>query len=68
MAEAQTQLFCRYCQRYTRFTKPSIGAGMGCLLTIFTAGLFLLIWPLIGLYHTILTPWRCQGCGQARRV
>lgn len=62
----QTQRYCRLCGRRTLHGKNAIGAGWGCLLTILTGGLFLLVWPLIALWRFLAVPWRCQVCGQAK--
>jgi len=38
---------------------------MGCLLTLLTGGLFIIVWVLADLAG-IISPFRCQGCGKAR--
>lgn len=62
----QTRLYCQDCGKKTLFAKGSIGAGWGCLLTIITAGGFLLIWPLLFLLGMFFDPWKCQTCGTSR--
>lgn len=62
MSTVQKQKFCRNCGKKTLFAKERFSGGMGCLLTILTAGLFIPIWLLAdGL--SILRPYRCQQCG-----
>jgi hypothetical protein len=58
----QKSKFCRECDERRLFAKSHFSGGMGCLLTILTAGLFIPIWLLIGLCET-LSAWRCQDCG-----
>jgi hypothetical protein len=65
MAHLQTQRYCSLCGRYTLHAKDTFSGGMGCVLTLLTAGLFLPIWLLIMLVEAF-KPWRCQFCGRAR--
>jgi len=62
MAERQSQGFCKSCQRQTLHAKQELGFGWGCLLTILTGGLFLLIWLPLMLIDDLKRP-RCQFCG-----
>jgi len=45
----------------------TIGCGIGLLLTLLTAGLFLLLWIPLSLLDT-LSPVRCQLCGKANGI
>lgn len=60
---AQKQRHCRTCGRPTLHAcSPSMSDGFGCIITLLTGGLFLLLWlPLIIL--DMFKPWRCQTCG-----
>jgi hypothetical protein len=63
MPVKQTQKLCKTCQKRTLHQKNQFSGGMGCLLTILTVGLFLPIWLLADVLD-ILSPYRCQTCGQ----
>lgn len=63
----QSRRNCRSCGRKTLHARATLGTGWGCLLTVLTAGLFLPIWLLIGVWEGLAVPWRCQECGQGRR-
>lgn len=65
MATQQRQRKCRTCGRKTLHARETFGFGWGCLLTILTGGLFLVVWVLIDLFGMI-RPWRCQVCGGAK--
>ena len=54
--------FCKICQRATLHEQPSMSTGWGCLLTILTSGLFLLVWIPMAILDS-LKKWRCQTCG-----
>lgn len=45
--------------------RDSFSGGIGCLLTVITAGLFLPVWILI-LILEAFKPWLCQNCGHKR--
>jgi hypothetical protein len=63
MGELQTSKVCRTCGKKTLHVKQQvIGDGMGCLLTVVTAGLFFPIW-LCCYVADKLAAFRCQACG-----
>ena len=62
MSIKQKQKMCKVCQKPTLHQKNQFSGGMGCLLTILTAGLFLPIWLLADIFD-IFHPYRCQTCG-----
>lgn len=64
----QTQRFCKLCNRRTLPTRTSLGFGWGCLLSILTLGIFIPIWIIIKVGEAIVVPWRCQQCGQGKRL
>lgn len=55
---------CSTCNNKTRHEKPakSISFVAGALLTLLTAGLFLVIWIPVSLAHD-LQPYHCVFCG-----
>jgi hypothetical protein len=63
---AQVSRYCKLCKKQTLHEKPELERGMGCLLTICTAGIFLPFW----IFHRTLIlpfrPYRCQSCGKGR--
>ena len=65
MAVMQVRRYCRHCGESTLHEKQTFGSGMGCLLTVLTAGLFIPIWLLIGVAEAF-KPFRCQHCGGGR--
>lgn len=65
MGIQQKQKKCRECGRKTLHARETFGDGMGCLLTVLTAGLFFPIWGLIML-GDLFKPYRCQQCGRAK--
>lgn len=61
---SQKSRHCRTCGRNTlHIRQHMISDGMGCLLTVLTGGLFLLIWIPLALIDLLAQPWRCQQCG-----
>jgi hypothetical protein len=64
----QVSSFCKTCNRQTLHEKKYISNGMGCLLSILTAGLFLPVWLLWGVLVLPFRPFRCQSCGKGRLV
>jgi hypothetical protein len=60
----QTSRFCNECRKKTLHHKAQLVTdGMGCLITIVSAGLFLLIWGPAILWMMVFPQWRCQICG-----
>lgn len=62
----QTSKFCKVCGRKTLHVKTQLSNGMGCLLTLLTAGLFIPIWLLYSVLILPFRPFRCQTCGKGR--
>ena len=67
MATYQSRRYCKACGAKTLHQREVFSTGLGCLLTILTAGLFFPIWFLIGICD-LFNPWRCQTCGKGRIV
>ena len=64
MAAKQASRKCRGCgQRTLHIKQQMVSEGMGCLLTVITGGLFLIVWVVLLLFD-VLQPWRCQQCGK----
>lgn len=67
MAIKQTSRYCRTCGKPTLHQKEIFSGAWGCLLTLLTGGLFLIVWILADVLG-ILRPYKCQVCGQAHRT
>lgn len=65
MSVSQRSRYCSHCQRKTLHQKSEFDGGMGCLLTLLTLGLFLIVWAVFAAQDAI-TPYRCQVCGKRR--
>ena len=65
MARIQGRRHCKVCGRQTLHERDHFSGGMGCLLTILTGGLFLVVWVLV-LVVEAFKPWICQQCGKGR--
>lgn len=65
MARIQGRRWCKVCGKKTLHERDHFSRGMGCLLTILTGGLFLIVWVLI-LLNEAFKPWVCQTCGKGR--
>ena len=65
MAIKQISRYCRHCRKRTLHQKEVFSGGWGCLLTILTGGLFIIIWLLADIIG-IFKPYRCQVCGKAK--
>ena len=66
MALTQAQRYCRICDRKTLHARQTFSTGWGCLLTLLTGGLFLIIWIPVMFLEALTSKWRCQACGQGR--
>lgn len=66
MALAQAQRFCKLCRRHTLHGRAVLGVGMGCILSVLTAGLFIPVWMVISVLGGSFGTWRCQTCGKGR--
>lgn len=61
----QKSRYCKECQRKTLHQKYQwVNDGMGCLLTLLSAGLFLLLWFPCLILQIFFASWRCQVCGR----
>ncbi len=61
----QSSRFCRYCKGPRLHVKHQmIGDGVGCLLSVLSLGMFLLVWLPLALIDMCFQPWRCQTCGK----
>ena len=61
----EDQRFCNHCGKHTLHRKPQmISDGVGCLATILTGGLFLIVWLPLGMIDTFFQRYRCQNCGE----
>lgn len=67
MAIKQTSRYCRTCARPTLHQKEIFSGAWGCLLTLLTGGLFLIVWILADVLG-VLRPYKCQACGRAFRT
>ena len=70
---AQQMMFCKSCGKQTKKKKniKEMSWLMHLVLTIFTAGIWLMIWVFILLWHMIAKPasavanrWVCSQCGR----
>ena len=66
MAHTQSRRYCRECGQKTLHVKEQMSTGMGLLLTIITAGTFLVLWIPYMMLVLPFRPFRCQACGQGR--
>jgi hypothetical protein len=66
MAVHQASKWCGGCRRRTLHVKHTFGVGMGLLLTVLTAGLFIPVWIVIIALEGFGAKWRCQACGKAK--
>lgn len=61
------QKFCRQCLKMTRHERQeSISDAMGCVLVVFTGGLWLLVMIPYTLWKMAFPVYRCGTCGGAR--
>ncbi len=67
MSLNQASRFCRRCNRRTLHARERFSDGMGCLLTLLTGGLFILLWIAISISDAG-KDWRCQTCGSTTRT
>ncbi len=65
MAITQRSMHCRTCGQKTLHTKHTFSDGMGCLITVLTAGLFLPVWIVLWLRGQF-RGLHCQQCGAKR--
>jgi len=67
MATQQTSKWCKRCGGHRLHMRHTFSFGWGCLLTILTAGLFLIVWLPLAFLDTT-RPWRCQSCGKGTMI
>jgi hypothetical protein len=60
MSVQSTQRFCPCCQRNVMATRPRANHTLHFLITMFTCGFWLFIWPLLSIRFG---GWRCGVCG-----
>ncbi len=58
----QTTKMCRTCNKHTVAHRPGTNHILHLLLTVLTAGLWLVIWILSAIK---IGGWRCSQCGRA---
>lgn len=62
MATETRMLACRICNAVTPHEVEKTSHILHLLLTVFTAGLWLPIWILLGLIRSLSSKGRCQQC------
>ena len=63
MATDQKSKYCRNCKQKTLHARQRVSEMWGCLLTIFTLGLWIPIWILMSIFGSF-SSYRCQVCGK----
>lgn len=66
MSVVQVSRHCVNCGHKTLHAKHQMSIGMGIVLTLMTAGLFLLVWFPYRMFWLPFRPFRCQTCGKGR--
>lgn len=61
MSEKITQKHCKTCEKKVLAKKNGPNHILHLILSIFTAGIWLVIWLAVSLLQE---PWRCSQCGQ----
>lgn len=54
--------FCRVCERQTAFVKEGHNSVFHLLMTVLTAGVWLIVWVLVGASSSA-GAYRCSQCG-----
>jgi hypothetical protein len=62
MAEKQSTAFCHVCNQQRLYMKPRINHVLHLILTIVTAGLWGIVWIILGISNSS-KPLRCTACG-----
>ena len=65
MTNKRASKFCKICDKKTLHEQPEFSVGFGCLLTIITGGLFLIIWIFFK-FFSAFRGFRCLQCGTRR--
>ena len=61
MGQKQTGRFCAHCQKNVMATGTTPNHVLHLFLSLITAGLWILVWILVGLAS--IGGWRCTQCG-----
>ena len=62
MSMEQCQMYCKGCQRAVLAQRPKVNHILHLLLSILTAGIWIIVWILVSALH--LGGWKCSGCGR----
>jgi predicted nucleic acid-binding Zn ribbon protein len=62
-AYEETQQFCSTCNRNVLARRRSTNHILHFLITVFTCGAWIFIWPLLSIR---VGGWRCTNCGSAK--
>lgn len=65
MATSIIQRHCKTCQQKRPFERTGLNHLLHLLLTLVTAGLWLIIWIVLGIFNCF-TPYRCRFCGGSK--
>jgi len=57
----QTQMYCKGCQQSTLAQRPKVNHILHLLLSVLTAGVWIIVWILVSFLH--LGGWKCSHCG-----
>jgi len=60
MGIAHTEKYCKRCEKHVLAQKKTANHILHLLLSIFTAGLWIIMWILVGIR---IGGWRCSQCG-----
>jgi hypothetical protein len=66
MSQHTIRRHCSYCQQNRPFNKQGVNHILHFLLSVFTAGIWLIVvWIPLGLL-SVFRPYRCTTCGKAK--
>ena len=63
----QIQGFCPTCNQRRMYAKPGINHVVHALVSVFTCGLWLLVWIIVIIANSSKS-YRCQSCGGVPRT
>lgn len=63
MATQRKQGFCKQCDQLRPVTRPGVNHILHLLLSVLTAGLWVIIWILKVIFKG---SWRCESCGGSK--
>lgn len=63
MATSAKAGFCKKCDSNRKLERPRANHILHLILTILTAGLWIIVWILVGLQ---IGGWRCSTCGSTK--